>query len=204
MKTCPNCRRENPTDFDYCRYCGYALQFIEEEAPKSFWKKIPSWAWILIFVAGLLAVIALFVGSFFALSMLEGFASLLFLIGGLAVFGVIPLRKPQYTSPIVRAVMLAFYALMGATIDQPGNVIYNKPVELCFCEDGTSLKRSENVLHPLPGRTDVRQEFICYDAAGTAVKQINPFAVVGIRFVEYVLLGYLLIALRSFLWKMKN
>ncbi|MBK9504023.1 MAG: hypothetical protein IPO03_01220 [Bacteroidetes bacterium] len=42
---------------------------------------------------------------------------------------------------------------MGATVDQTGNIIYNQPVEICFCDQGTSLNRDENISNPMPGTT---------------------------------------------------
>jgi hypothetical protein len=42
----------------------------------------------------------------------------------------------------------------------------------------------------------ITQDFSCYDEKGERKKIINNFAVMGYRFVEYILLAYLLIALR--------
>ncbi|MFN0274115.1 MAG: hypothetical protein ACKVPJ_00090 [Chitinophagales bacterium] len=204
MKTCPHCKKENSSDFEYCRYCGNPIQFVPNDKPKTFWKKIPSWAWVLIFLAGGILMIGFFIGSFVALTTLEGFASGALLIAGIVGFGIVPLRKPEEPDALMRGIGIAFFALMGATVDQTGNFIYNKPVEMCFCEEGTSLQRAEDVSNPLPGTYYVEQDYTCFDTAGNPVKQINMFAVMGLRFVEYVLLGYLLIWLRRFLWRMKN
>jgi hypothetical protein len=204
MKTCDHCRKENPDDFKHCRNCGARLEDVSIDKPKSWRKRIPSWAWILIFVAGIAGIIFAIIGSFIAISTIEGVASLVLLIAGLIGFGIIPLRKPEQTAAIGRAVGLSFFALMGATIDQTGNYFYNKPIELCMCANETTLDRDENISNPLPGTTYIEQDFTCYDKMGNPVKQLNIFAILGIRFLEYVILGYLLIGLRNVIWKIKG
>lgn len=199
-----HCNKENPDDFNNCRYCGALLRGIAPVNTKSFWKKLPSWAWIIIFIGGIVLIIGIIIGSFVAIATIEGVASLILLTAGMAGFGVIPLRKPEASRAMLRGIGLAFFALMGASVDQTGNYIYNKPVELCFCEQGTSLIRDENVSNPLPGTTYIQQDYTCYDKAGIPVKKINMFAVIGIRFVEYVLVGYLLLGLRKLIWNYKN
>lgn len=99
--------------------------------------------------------------------------------------------------------MIGFFALMGATIDQPGNLIYNKPVETCFCPPGSQLRRSTITSNPLPGRTDMTQDFTCVQN-GKPVESINMLAVMGIRFLEYLVLGYLLLGLRWLFWFYKK
>lgn len=174
------------------------------EPSQPFWKKIPSWGWVIIAAVGIVALMALITGTFFALTALEGTASIVFLAAGLYGFGVIPLRKPGNPDALTRGVGIAIFTFMGATIDQPGNIVYNKPVEMCCCADGTSLTRATDISNPVPGTTRVTQVFTCFDAAGNPVKQINLFAVLGIRFVEYLLLAYFLIGLRTLLWKVIN
>ena len=204
MKTCPSCGNTNPPDFDFCRYCGHPLADVPSKQKGNFLKHLPSWAWILIIIGGLIAFIAIIVGSFVGLATVEGFASVVLLCCGVIGFGVYPLRKPEATDPIFRAIGISFFALMGATIDQTGNLIYNKPVEVCFCHDGTSLIRKQEVSNPLPGTTYIQEDYTCYDDAGNPVKRINTFAVLGIRFIEYVFIGYLLLLLRRFIWRTKN
>jgi hypothetical protein len=204
MKTCPHCNKENPSDFEHCRYCGNDLQFTLEDKPKIFWKKIPSWVWVIIIPACIAGILALFIGTFFAITTIEGFASIILLAAGIIGFVLLPLRNPYKPNAFVRAIGITFFAFMGAAIDQTGNIIYNKPVEMCFCNTGSRLARNEDISNPLPGTTYVEQDFTCINNAGEPVKQINTFAVIGIRFLEYVLLAYLLIGLRHIIWKMKN
>lgn len=204
MKNCPSCKKDNPDDFDFCRYCGFPLQNAEPSAPKTFWKRLPSWAWILIIMSSIIGILALLIDSFVGLATIEGFASLIFLACGIFGFGIYPLRKPETNNALIRGIGLAFFAFMGATVDQTGNYIYNKPVELCFCDSGTSLNRGENVMNPMPGTTIIQQDYTCYDEMGNPVKKINMFGVMGIRFIEYVILGYLLLGLRKLIWTAKN
>lgn len=204
MKTCTHCHKDNPDDFNYCRYCGADLTYVSVNKVKSFWKKIPAWAWIIIIVAAVAGILFALIGSFIAVTTIEGIASIVLLVLGIIGFGVAPLRKPENPGSFTRAIGLSFFALMGATVDQTGNIIYNQPVEMCFCDEGTSLNRDENISNPMPGTTIVQQDFTCFDDMGNPVKSINMFAVLGIRFLEYVLLGYLLIAIRSLIWKLRN
>ncbi len=204
MKECTQCKKENPDDFKHCRYCGAELAIATNTNSKSFWNKLPSWAWILIFVGGIIIGLGFIIGSFVAIATIEGIASLILLTLGMIGFGILPLRKPQTTGAMFRAIGISFFALMGASVDQTGNYIYNKPVELCFCSEGTSMERIENVSNPMPGTTIIQQDFTCYDKAGAPVKTINMFAVLGVRFVEYVFLGYILLGVRRFLWNLKN
>ena len=204
MKNCPSCKKENPDDFEHCRYCGFPLQNAGSKLPSNFWKRLPSWAWILIIVGGIIGLIALLIGSFVGIATIEGFASLILLGCGIIGFGVYPLRKPEALNPFARGIGLAFFALMGASVDQTGNLVYNKPGEICFCDNGTLLSRDENVLNPMPGTTIIQQDFTCFDKMGNPVKQINMFAVLAIRFIEYVLLGYLLLGVRRLIWNLKN
>lgn len=180
------------------------MAYATPAAPKTFWKKLPAWVWIILMVAGIGGLIAGIIGSFIALATIEGVASLVLLILGIIGFGVIPLRKPEQPSSFTRAIGLGFFALMGATIDQTGNFLYNQPVEMICCPAETSLYREEMVSNPLPGTTYVTQDYTCYNDAGDPVKTLNMFAVLGIRFVEYILLGYLLIYLRIGIWRVKN
>lgn len=155
-------------------------------------------------VGGLLGFYFLLIGSFFAITTIEGVASMVLLILGAIGFGVVPLRAPDGDNKIFRAIGLAFFALMGASLDQTGNSLYNKPVEYFLCPEGTGLDRYEVVTNPLPGTTYVTQDFTCYDTNGDAVLRLNSFKILGIRFVEYFILGYILLGLRFVFWRIKN
>lgn len=197
------CQKENPSDFSYCRYCGADIRDVPD-VKGSFWKRLPAWAWIIIMVAGIGGLFFGVIATFIGVATIEGIASIILLTLGIIGFGVVPLRRPEKPSGFARAIGLGFFALMGATVDQPGNLLYNKPVEYACCPAETGLSRDETVLNPMPGTTIIQQDFTCYNKQGVAVKTINMFAVMGIRFLEYVLLGYLLIFLRQAIWRIKN
>lgn len=203
MKNCTHCGKSNPDDFDYCRYCGAGLGQAKG-VRTSWYRRLPSWVWILIIAGGVILAMGLIIGSFYAIATVEGVATLVLLLAGAVGFGVMPLRKPENPGPVFRAIGLCFFALMGASVDQTGNYLFNKPVEVCFCDNGTHLSRASDVSNPLPGSTYIQQDFTCYDENAVPVKNINIFAVLGIRFFEYVIIGYLLLALRSGLWNYKN
>ena len=82
---------------------------------------------------------------------------------------------------------------MGVAIDQPGNVVYNKPIEMIFCPQNSGLDRGVYVRHPLPERTDWVQMFDCVNDSGEVVYSINTFQIIGVRFVEYIIIAYLLL-----------
>ncbi|RYZ27917.1 MAG: zinc ribbon domain-containing protein [Chitinophagaceae bacterium] len=203
MKTCNHCGKTNPGNASYCYQCGNTVKYVTASViRKSFWSRLPSWAWIFIGVGGIGLFILLIIGSFYSLAHWEGFASIIFLVLGVFAFRVFS-GQPPSNIPVIRAIAIGFFALMGATIDQPGNLIYNKPVETCLCPTGSQLQRSTITTNPLPGRTDMTQDFTCV-LDGKPVESINMLAVMGIRFLEYLVLGYLLIGLRWLFWLYKK
>lgn len=175
-----------------------------EEKFSGIKSRIPSWAWILIFLCALAVFIGLITGTFYVISHVEGVASIIFLVMGIVSFGVFPLRKPKKLNPLIRAVGIAFFGLMGAAVDQPGNFIYNQPIGFCLCDNSSTLERRTDTFHPLPERTDYRQVFMCIDNTGNSVKTINEFIIAGFRFAEYMLIGYLLLLFRFFFWRLKH
>lgn len=152
--------------------------------------QIPSIGYVLLIPLGLITFIGSIILLFWALANLEGLASVLMLLAGYGAFRSFHQNDIPLTSFALGA-GIVFFALMGMAIDQPGNLLYNKPLEL-ICPDGTSLNRSVDVLHPLPERTDMVQNFQCFDTEGNAVSQINMFHIIGVRFAEYILIGYFL------------
>lgn len=173
---------------------------MQASKPASFWSKIPSIVWVIILPAGL----ALFVGGiiflFWALATVEGVASIALLIAGFLSFGAlsspifagVPNKADTGGGPIILAMGVVFFALMGMSIDQTGNVIYNKPLEMYYCPPATQLVRTVDISNPLPGTTYVIQDFNCVDVNQTVVKKLGMWDLVIGRFVEYVILGYIL------------
>jgi hypothetical protein len=168
----------------------------------SFFNRLPSFVWIILFVLGIAALIGGIIVLFYALSNIEGFASVLMLV---VAWGVIRFGSSDTVSSVttalpgqglVTAVGITFFALMGLAIDQTGNYVYNRPIEWFFCPSNTELHRGIDVSHPTPGRTDVTQDFTCVDPRENVVMDRPGIGeVMGTRFVEYVLIGYGLIAL---------
>jgi len=165
-------------------------------------------------IAGIIVGIGSIIGIIVLIANVEGVASIIFLILGVLGAGIFS-KSPPMKSSFGIGIFVGFFALMGASVDQAGNYFYNKPVEyiLCpdgkpveyiLCPDGTSLNRSVDVLHPVPGRTDMIQDFTCFDSNNQPVERLNMFAVIGIRFFEYVLIGYLLLFLRNLIWRFRS
>jgi hypothetical protein len=172
---------------------------------KNLLSKLPTIVWILLIPLGIVIFIGAITTAFYLIASVEGVASILMLIAG-AIFtisgggSVNNYSKAKIAgketgdamSKFFLATGICFFALMGMAIDQPGNFIYNKPIELIYCPPGSGLNRIVDVSHPLPGRTDITQDFTCRDAEGKAVKQVGMFEVIGVRFFEYVVIAYLL------------
>ncbi len=154
-------------------------------------------------IAGIIVGIGSIIGIIVLIANVEGVASIIFLILGVLGAGIFS-KSPPMKSSFGIGIFVGFFALMGASVDQAGNYFYNKPVEYILCPDGTSLNRSVDVLHPVPGRTDMIQDFTCFDSNNQPVERLNMFAVIGIRFFEYVLIGYLLLFLRNLIWRFRS
>jgi hypothetical protein len=174
----------------------------------SFLSNLPSIVYVFLIPLGIIALIGGIITLFFALATVEGVASAVLLIAGfVAVRAGSSIKFETKKQPAAkqmgtgwaRAMGICFFALMGLAIDQPGNIIYNKPIELLYCPAQTQLVRGSQVSHPLPGRTDINQEFTCVDPSGTATGEIDMFSVILVRFVEYVFIGYGLIGVSTLL-----
>ncbi len=201
MRTCVNCNKENPDDASYCYKCGHYLASSSLVDPalsprKKWYSRIPVLGWIGLGLIAIAAFLGVIIGGFWAVATVEGIASLIFLSVGIFLFGVF--RKGVFTqNKIFRAIAIGFWALMGASIDQTGNYLYNYPVGMIECPRGTYISRSANVAHPHAGETMITQEFNCYNESGESEKTVNTFAMMGYRFLEYILLAYILIGCRQ-------
>ncbi len=163
--------------------------------------KIPSWLWLPIILLGIALVICIPIGFIYVISHFEGVASIIFLIAGWFVFG--SFAKSAKRSSFVLAGAVCFFALMGMAIDQPGNRLYNYPLNLS-CPEGSSYSRSVITRHPLPERTDFVQNFQCYDAKGRAVHTIPIWMLLLTRFCEYIALAYLLLGIRTLIYRIRK
>lgn len=172
---------------------------------KNIFSKMPSLFWVVIIPIGIALFIGSIIGLIYLSAYVEGFVSIIFLI--ISFFIVKKISKPrqkqfsneeipkQKIPSIAIAGFIIFFALMGAALDQPGNFIYNKPIEWIFCDECCELKRGVDVLHPRPGETYLIQDFVCVDDKNQINSFIAPFYIFLCRFVEYIILAYLLYGL---------
>lgn len=172
---------------------------------------LPSFMWLILIVLGIIAVVALINGAFFGFTQIEGLASILLLVGGFLTIRVLTTRyhganrqrrrKPDDAQKLANNIALALgilsFAGMGFAFDQPGNALYNLPIQWLFCPVGTHIAREADVSNPRPGTTVIVQNFTCLDGAGVVVSEVPVWGAMLIRFIEYVLLGYLLLWLSS-------
>ena len=198
MNQCQHCGKRTALERRDCVHCGYP-QPADKSAPRKAWD-LPSFVWLLIIVGGIAAFIGTIVGGIVLVSTVEGVASIGFLLIGFLAARVWSGERPQ-SPPAVRAIGLIFFALMGMSVDQPGNVLYNLPIGMLSCPAGSSLNRSTNVSHPRAGRTVLRQDFTCVDPTGQQVGRVPVPHIIGVRFLEYIALGYLLIGLKYLRWR---
>ncbi|RHX83179.1 hypothetical protein [Leptospira stimsonii] len=191
---CHHCEYKNPNDLQNCAQCGNRkgpnVKTIDS-SDSIFQKfgKLGTIGWIFIILFGLAAIILAPILLINAISKVEGFASFLLLIGGF--FGARSSAKSQFGPP-ANAIFIVFFSLMGVAIDQPGNYLYNLPLQF-ICKEGTRLERTVQVSHPLPERTDMTQVFTCSTFYGKEKNQIPLAKILGIRFLEYMILGGILL-----------
>lgn len=154
--------------------------------------------WVILIPLALAAFIGGIMGGFWVIATVEGAASILLLLIAFPIvrFGS-GIEKSGNADKIGAAIGIAFFALMGMAVDQPGNFIYNKPIEMVVCPAGSHFNRGVAVSHPLPGTTYIIQNFDCYDDSGTKTSATSMWALVIGRFIEYVLIGYALIYLNK-------
>lgn len=194
---CVRCEKENDEGAAQCRFCGATLPAI----PENRWSRVtgslsamPSFFKLLLGLLTVALIVAIPVLFVTGIAMIPGFASVLFLVVGFFVFR--SLHRPvgadkAVVSSTVLAAAVGFFALMGMAVDQRGNPIYNAPLQL-FCPAGSQLNHGTVISHPLPGRTDMTQDFRCINEDGGAALVLTPFHLMGVRLGEYIVLGYAL------------
>ena len=164
---------------------------------KSFLSKLPSFVWVILFPLGIILFIGFIIILFYLMSHFEGFVSILMIISFFisAKFVKIDFPKKETFKGFWLAAGILFFAVMGMALDQTGNVLYNKPLEMLFCPRETQLARDVYVRNPLPERTDYVQRFDCVDGSNQVVYSINMFQIISVRFVEYIIIAYILLAI---------
>ena len=161
--------------------------------------KLPSIVYVILIPIGIAVLIVGIILIFTLIATVEGAASLLFLVIGFifTLVGGSDIKISQVkatTSSISVAIGIVFFALMGMAIDQTGNIIYNYPIQVLFCPANTTLSREAIVTNPLPGRTDINQDYNCVKS-NAVVTSVDIGNVLLVRFIEYVILGYIFIGL---------
>lgn len=165
--------------------------------PENQKRSLPSFVWIILILGGIAALIAILLGGLIALSTIEGIASILLL--GIAWVAIragnhsAPTKQRTQTDSFGIGLGIAFFALMGLAIDQPGNYLYNRPLQWLFCPANTELVREAEIRHPRDGTTQIIQDFQCVDDDQRSIRQISVVEMLAVRFSEYVLIGYLLV-----------
>ena len=164
-------------------------------------RKLPMWLTALLVLLGALAGIALIILTVVSIAAVEGFATLIFLIVNILIFIVWPLRhKTKANLNGALGIAFIFMAFMGAVIDQAGNPVFNKPVGWCMCEQGESFTRGVTVSE-VGTKTIYQQDFRCHKVPTDAGKPVSMFAVIGIRFVEYIALILFLVLIQRQIWQ---
>jgi hypothetical protein len=159
-------------------------------------RSLPSFVWIILIVAGFAALIGAVVLLFTGLANIEGLASIIMI-----VVAWLTLRGIAWTIPngkismngFMTAVGILFFALMGMALDQPGNRFFNAPLQVFFCPQGSQLSRDVVVSSSRPGSVSLNQDFECVNSEGRTVDQITTPEVIGVRFAEYIFIGYWLL-----------
>lgn len=167
-------------------------------------RSVPSIVWVIAIILGIVAFLALIFGAFYGFTQIEGLGSLVLLVLGWVVIRSIspraakqPARPQQKPESIAVAFGVLMFAFAGFALDQPGNVIYNLPIQWLFCPANTQLTREADVSRPRAGTTVITQDFTCVDADSVTVTPVPIWGAMVVRFVEYLVLGYLLIWLNQ-------
>jgi hypothetical protein len=167
--------------------------------------KIPSFLWIPIIVAAIALLIGGVMAFFFGLSYVEGFGSLLILALGWIGFRSGNNTPSADVGSIGIAVGITFFALMGLALDQTGNFIYNQPMEWIFCPENTELARETIQRGARGGGVSMSQNFTCASSNnGEILRKITVFEHLAYRFIQYVVLGYILLYASRIYGKIKT
>ncbi len=152
--------------------------------------KLPSLVWIIIIVAAVAAGIGLLYGGFVALTHIQWLGSAIALVIGFFWFRM-DTSELGSSEPFVKAMLIVIFAAVGSAIDQPGNPVYNKPMEWIYCPSGSELVHEVERGPARGGGIRVSQRFTCVDPVdGSVERQIGMMEFFGVRFGEYVLIGY--------------
>jgi hypothetical protein len=165
-------------------------------------RQLPSIVYVIGIVLGMIAFVVLINVGFFSLTQVEGLASILMLIIGVVGIRWLSGRKPHKSNPpvannIAVALGIVTFAGAGFAFDQPGNVLYNLPLQWLFCPANTQLVRESDIRNPRAGTTIITQDFACVNSDGDVQAQVPIEGAMITRFVEYIVIGYMLLWLNG-------
>lgn len=167
-------------------------------------EKIPSFLWIPIIVGAIALFIGAWLGFFYGIGYVEGFGSLIILVLGWIGFRVGNNSKDLEIGNFGIAIGITFFALMGMALDQTGNFIYNEPIQWIFCPENTELTRETISRGVRGGGVSLSQNFACVTDGGEVVRKISGSEHFAFRFVEYIVLGYILLFASRIYGKIKR
>lgn len=150
--------------------------------------------WLLFLVPLLILISILWVIMYFTQNF-EGVASIGLLILG---FGTIVwLGHEIVENKFTILIFIVVFSILGIIFDGAGNFIYNKPIQM-LCPAETVLSREVIVSEDYEGNTAYRHVFSCYSMTqGQSVKQLPLYQTGGIRLVQYLTIGFVLL---GFYW----
>lgn len=166
-------------------------------------EKIPSILWIPIIIGAIAFFIGGILAVFYGFGYVEGFGSIIMLVLGWVGFRI-GNNSDDIKGGFAVALGITFFALMGMSLDQTGNFIYNQPLEWLYCPENTELVRETIKRGTRGGGIQLSQNYNCLAQNGEVLRKISMFEHMAVRFVEYVFLGYVLLYLSRIYGKIKN
>ncbi len=146
----------------------------------------------LIFIPVILITLAFVLIAYFT-DNFEGIASLGILV--LAIAALFFFKGEIIENKYTILVFIAVFAFLGLVFDRAGNVIYNKPFEM-LCPAETVLTRDVVAVENSDGEMVNQQYFSCYSMTqGKAIKEFPVYQTIGIRFIEYIVIGVVLVGI---------
>lgn len=162
--------------------------------------KLPGWLLAILLIICSLAAIALTILTVAAITNKEGFATIIFLVIYILAVIVFPSRyKQKATLNGAIGIAIVFISFMGGIIDLAGNKVMNEPIESCMCEKNEVLKRTV-YRSTAGGKSSSTSEFTCENLPEKKSRKISSFSVMGLRMVEYVIIGLILMFTQQLIW----
>lgn len=146
----------------------------------------------LIFIPVILIALAFVLIAYFT-DNFEGIASIGILV--LAIAALFFFKGEVIENKYTILVFIAIFAFLGLVFDRAGNFIYNKPFEM-LCPAETVLSRDVVAVENSDEEMVNQQYFSCYSITqGKAIKELPLYQTIGIRFLEYIVIGFVLIGI---------